>query len=223
MSVPAPEVVPLFATPFGVVTLPDAAALNAGLQPLFDARARPEWRDPTVPAGPRVFRGRDDLYEWPDPPVQQLMRGMLTGVSAVAASINTFTPAAFAALRVESRAWFTIVRQDGCVPSTSYANSAWLAVYCVAAPETSATRFDSGVLRLHESRLGTMFQDATNSEALLPYRHGHSTWRPQPGQMAVFPGSVTHEIALVRSSGELVLVMARVRFVGPDQTGIPWW
>jgi hypothetical protein len=223
VSVPPPEIVPIFATPFGVVVLPDATALNAALLPLFAARATPDWREPAQPALPRAFRSRDDLYEWPDEPVQRLARGMLAGVSAVAASINDFAPEQFAALRVEARAWFTIVQPDGCVPSTSYANSAWLAVYCVAAPEPSASRLDSGVLRLHESRLGTMFPDATTSEARMPYKHGHSAWRPQPGQMAVFPGAITHEIALLRSSGDLVIVTARVRFVGPDQTGVPWW
>jgi len=223
MSVPAPEIVPIFATPFGVVVLPDAPALNESLLPLFSARATPQWQEPSRPAAPRVFRSRDDLYEWPEEPVQRLARGMLAGKSAVAASINPFAPEQFAALRVESRAWFSIVQPEGCVPSISYANSAWLAVYCVAAPEPSPSRFDSGVLRLHESRLGTMFPDATTSEARMPYKHGHVTWRPQPGQMAVFPGSMTHEIALVRSLGALVLVTARVRFVGPEQAGVPWW
>ena len=41
-----------------------------------------------------------------------------------------------------------------------------------------------------------------------------------PGQMAVFPASLTHEIALVRSPGPLVLVTVRVRFVAPGQQGV---
>lgn len=223
MSAPAPLVVPIFATPFGVLSLPAADGLNAALAPLFASRAAPEWRDPVATTGARVFRSRDDMCDWPDEPVRRVTQGMLAAVGAVAASINELTAEQLAALRVQARVWFTIVRPDGCVPSTNYPNSSWLAVYCVTAPEPSATRFDSGVLRLHESRCGTMFPDATNSDTVMPYRPGHNTWRPVPGQLAIFPASVTHEIALVRSTGDLVLVTARVRFVGPDQTGVPWW
>ena len=223
MSVPAPLVVPLFATPFGVVTLPEAEALNPALRQLFAAREAADWRDPLEEASAHVFHGRDDLFSWADHSVARLMRAMLGGVTAVAASINTLSPDTLASLRIEGRARFTIVHPDGCVSSRNHCNSAWVAVYCVAAPAPSPTRFDSGVLRLHESRLGATFADATTSDTVMPYRPGHSTWRPVPGQMAVFPGAITHEIALIRSTGDLVLVTARLRYVGPDQTGVPWW
>ena len=39
MSSPAPHVVPIFATPFGVVTVPEAQALNPALAALFLERA----------------------------------------------------------------------------------------------------------------------------------------------------------------------------------------
>jgi hypothetical protein len=93
----------------------------------------------------------------------------------------------------------------------------------VAAPKPSTTRLDSGLLRLYESRLGTMFADATNAAMRMPYMPAHYGWRPVPGQMAIFPGSVTHEIALVRSTEPLVLVTVRARFVGPGQQGMSRW
>ena len=68
-----------------------------------------------------------------------------------------------------------------------------------------------------------MFADATNSSLKVPYRPGHNTWRPQAGQLVVFPASLTREITLLRESGELVLMSALVRFVAPGQTGVPWW
>ncbi len=222
MSTPAAHVVPIFATPFGVVTLPAATVLNPALTALFSERAPPQWRAGHGP-GALVFRGREDLGEWPEEPVRRLMREILAGVSAVAASISELTEKEFAALRMEARAWFTLVRPDGCVPSQSYPNSSWVAVYCVTAPEASQARVDSGVLRLHESRLGTMFQDPTQVGVRLPYRSGHCTWRPVPGEMAVFPAALTHEIALVRASGTLTLVSARVRFVGSSGAWMPPW
>ncbi|HEY0766418.1 MAG TPA: hypothetical protein VGD47_00560 [Steroidobacteraceae bacterium] len=223
MSAAAPQVVPLFATPFGVVTLPDAPTLNPALAALFAEHATPARRDPLGSWGALTFRSRDDLLEWPEEPVRQAIRGILAGVSSVAASINEFTPEQFAALRIQARAWFTIVQPDGCVPSTNYPNTSWLALYCVTAPQASRARFDSGVLRMHESRPGPMFQDATYSGIRIPYRPAHYTWRPVPGQLAVFPAAITHEIALVRATGALVIVTARVRFVGSDQGWMPAW
>jgi hypothetical protein len=222
MSAPAVHVVPIFATPFGVVTLPEAVTLNSALDTLLSERAPPQWRAARGP-GALMFRSREDLGDWPEEPVRRLMSEMLAGVSAVAASISELSEKDFAALRMDARAWFTLVRPDGCVPAKSYANSSWLAVYCVSAPEPSSARVDSGVLRLYESRLGTMFQDPAGSASKLPYRSGHCTWRPVPGEMAVFPAALTHEIALVRASGALILVNARVRFVGSGGAWMPPW
>lgn len=223
MSTPAAHVVPIFATPFGVATLPDAATLNPSLAALFSSRTTAQFRDARSGAGTLTFRSRDDLTEWPEEPVRRVLGGILAAVSAVAASISELTEREFAALRVEARAWFTLVRPDGCVPSTSYPNTSWLALYCVTAPEPSPARVDSGVLRLHESRLGTMFQDPTQGGVRLPYRSGHCTWRPVPGEMAVFPAALTHEIALVRAAGVLTLVTTRVRFVGSGGAWMPPW
>jgi hypothetical protein len=115
------------------------------------------------------------------------------------------------------------VAPDGRVPAAIYPLTAWCGIYCVAAPPPSAMRSDSGVLRLYESRLGTMFADATNAAMQVPFTPGHYSWQPVPGQLAVFPGSLTHEIALVRSPGHLVLVTVRVRFVAPGQQGMTRW
>jgi hypothetical protein len=156
--------------------------------------------------------------------VRQAINGILAGVGSVAASINDLGAEQFAALRIQARAWFTIVRPDGCVPPSSYPNTSWLGVYCVTAPAPAKARFDSGVLRMHESRPGPMFQDATHSGIRVPYRPGHYAWRPVPGQMAVFPAAITHEIAMVRAAGALVIVTARVRFVASDhQAWMPPW
>ncbi|OLE32387.1 MAG: hypothetical protein AUG47_06780 [Alphaproteobacteria bacterium 13_1_20CM_3_64_12] len=223
MSSPAPHVVPIFATPFGVVSVPEAEALNPALAALFAERATPERCAAGALPGPLTFRSRDDLLEWPDEPLRRALRAVVSGVSAVAVSISDFSAEQFAALRLQARAWFTIVSPDGCVPPTNYPNSSWLGVYCVTAPPQSDSRFDSGMLRLYECRPGTSFQDATYGGLRLPYRPSHCNWRPVPGQMAVFPSAITHEIAMVRAGGGLVIVSVRVRFVASEQAWMPPW
>lgn len=221
MNATPPLVVPILATPLGVVPLPDADALNPALAKIFAARMgadrAAQQRDPLC------YRSRDDLLEWPEDEVRQLGAAMFRGVYTVINAVNDFTEAQLNSFALQARGWFTIVAQNGHVPATSYPLTAWCGIYCVAAPEASATRADSGVLRFYESRLGTMFADATNAAMRVPFTPGHYSWRPVPGRLAVFPASLTHEIALVRSPGQLVLVTVRVRFVAPGQLGVGRW
>jgi hypothetical protein len=220
MNAAAPLVVPLFATPFGIVTVPQAPDLNPQLVDLFMRRAA---GDRAPDAKSLVYRSPDDLFDWPEPAARALATEIFRGVCSVVEMLNAFDAGQLRSFQLEARGWFTIVEQNGCVPAANYPLTAWCAMYCVAAPEASATRQDSGVLRLYESRLGTMFQDATNSIMRVPFKPGHYAWRPVPGQLAVFPASLTHEIALVRSAGTLILATARVRFVAPGQQGVGRW
>jgi hypothetical protein len=215
-----PIVLPLFATPLGIVTVPRAEDLNPQLVDLFIQRtAKGRTPDANIP----VYRSQDDLFDWPEQAARALATEILRGVCSVVEVVNAFDPDQLRSFKVEARGWFTIVEQNGSLPATNYPLTAWCAMYCVAAPEPCATRQDSGVLRLYESRLGTMFQDATNSVMRVPFTAGHYAWRPVPGQLAIFPASLTHEIALVRSAGRLILVTARVRFVAPGQQGVGRW
>src|SRR5271163_66578 len=219
MNAAPPIVVPILATPLGIVPLPEAAALSPALGSLFAARMA---GDSSPQANPLCYRSRDDLLDLPEEPVPQLAAAIFRGVYSVVEMVNEFTVAQLREFKLEARGWFTIVKPDGCVPAASYPLTAWCAIYCVAAPP-SGDRSDGGVLRLYETRLGTMFQDTTNSVMRMPYKPSHCSWRPVPGSMAVFPASLTHEIALLRSIGELILVTVRIRFVAPGQEGMPRW
>jgi hypothetical protein len=220
MNVIPPLVVPILATPLGIMPLPEAETLNSALSSLFRVRRD---ADASPQADPLCYRSRDDLLERQEEPVRSLAAAIFRGVYAVVETVNEFTAAQLRELRLEARGWFTIVKTDGCVPAASYPLTAWCAIYCVAAPPPSPARADAGVLRIYETRLGTMFRDASNSVMKLPYKPSHCSWRPVPGHLAVFPASLTHEIALFRSIGELMLVTARIRFVAPGQPGMPRW
>jgi hypothetical protein len=60
-----------------------------------------------------------------------------------------------------------------------------------------------------------MFLDAANWAMREPFHYGHHLWRPVPGEMAVFPAWLPHEVALNRGDRDLLLVIARVRFANP--------
>lgn len=221
MNITAPLVVPILAAPFGVVSLADAEALNPALCALFAGRMQADGAQRQGSA--LCYRSSDDLLDWPDEAVRQLTRSILQGVNSVVKAVNEFSPAQLDSFTMQARGWFTVVLPNGRVPACNYPLTAWCGVYCVAAPEISAIRADSGLLRLYEGRFGTMFADATTAAMRLPFRPGHYAWRPVPGQLAVFPASLTHEVALIRASGQLVLVTVRVRFVAPGQQGVARW
>jgi hypothetical protein len=223
MSSAGATLLPIFATPFGAVQLDVAPSLNAELQQLFRDRTTAAYHDAHSEINPLCFRSRDDLLDWPEQPVQELKRQMLSGVAAIVEATNLYTAAQFGELGVQARGWFTLVHPDGGIPVATYPQTSWCAIYCVTAPELSPARPDAGLLRLYESRLSSAFIDASTWRLRPPFSQGHHTWQPVAGSMAVFPAAMPHEIAMLRSSGSLLLVTARVRFATPSQTSMPAW
>jgi hypothetical protein len=220
MTAAPPTIMPILATPLGIATIPDSPQLNSALSELFARRRRADGR-------PRQhllrFSSTDDLMEWPEPPVRLLAGEIVGAVCSVIGSVSSITEAQLRSFKLETRAWFTVVHTNGSVPAASYPLTSWCAIYCVTAPPLGSDRADSGVVRLYESRLGTTFQDATNAAMRIPYSLSHYAWRPEAGQMVIFPASLTHEVALVRAAGDLVLVTARIRFTAPGQEGFARW
>lgn len=213
-------VMPILATPLGIATLADAQQLNPALAELFAQRAA---ADPAHARNPLRYKSKDDLLDWPETPVRRLGEGIAGAVSSLIGSVSDISEAQLRACRLDARAWFTCVRTNGAIPAANHPLTAWCAIYCVAAPPPAQDRADSGVVRLYESRLGSTFQDATNSVLRIPFSASHYAWRPVAGQLLIFPASLTYEIALLRAAGELLLVTARLRFIAPGQQGFARW
>lgn len=212
-----PMLQPIFALPFCVQRLEELARHNAELQDELRRRAV------LARSAQHGYQSPDDLTEQSSEPLGPAVAALAEGLRSVVGAISNLDALAMASLRLEKRCWFSVVERYGAIASQAFPMTAWCAVYCVAAPEPSAERFDSGVLRLHETRPGTMFPDATNTQLPGPYASGHCTWRPVAGDMAVFPGFLTHEVALVHGTGSLMLLMMRARFVAPGQSGVGRW
>ena len=220
MSAASMTVMPILATPLGVATIPDADSLNAELHPLFAQRAD---AGAASAGNPLRFVSSDDLLEWPEAPVRRLGQSMIGAVYSLVGAISELGETQLRALKLEARSWFTVVRANGAVPAANWPMTAWCAIYCVSAPPPADTRADSGVVRLYESRLSASFQDATTAALRIPYSTSHYTWRPVAGQLVIFPGALAHEVALLKATEPLILVTARLRFVGAGQGGYLRW
>jgi hypothetical protein len=211
---------PILATPLGVATLPEAEPLNQELKRLCAQRAA---ADAAAGGNPLRYVSRDDLLEWPDPAMRRLVQNLLGAVYSLVGSISELGEMQLRALKLEARAWFTLIHPNGALPAANFPMTAWCAIYCVAAPPPAATRADSGMVRLYESRLSTAFQDATSAALRIPYSSSHYSWRPVAGQVVIFPAALTHEVALLKADEDLVLITARLRFVGAGQQGYARW
>lgn len=218
-----PTIVPIHATPLGVVPLPEAASRNAAVAEIITRRAAAEHARASSGADPLVRIGSDDALTWNDEPVRATLADIVRGIAWMARSVNHFAPGEFESLALQARAAYLIVNRDGALGARNHPMSAWTGIYCVAAPEPAAERGDSGRLRLYETRMYAMFADATTDTMALPYRPGHHGYQLAPGMLAIFPGGAMYEIAPVRGAGRLLALTVQVRFVAPGQKGVSGW
>lgn len=223
MQPSAGPVIPIFAIPFAALPLTVPAAAEGALAARLAGWATEALRDSGAPADPLCYRSREELFELEDAGVAGLKREMLAALGAIVRSTNAGSAAEVDALQVQARARLIIIRPDGCLPAAMLPLASWGAVYCVAAPPAPAGRALSGVLRLYEPRLGSMFLDGANWRQRPPFANGHHTWRPVPGHMAAFPAYLAHEVALNRADRDLMLVVARARFANAGQEAGPPW
>jgi hypothetical protein len=211
--------VPLFATPFAAVNTGADRHFNERLASLCESQRSalkvpgPGLLDNTSP-DPLHFQGRDDFLDLSDATAAELKRLILGLASTVVAGLNSIAAAEFAKLHIQARGWCSIVQRNGHVPAQHFSSASWLAVYCVQAGDAEFK--GAGVLRLYERRLGSMYRDASTWDLKSPYRYGNHTWSPVPGWMALFPAHLPHEVSVVRSVTSLILVFAKIRFVGAD-------
>jgi hypothetical protein len=212
-------IMPILATPLGIAALADAPQLNPALTDLFAQRAAADRK----PQNPLRYTSADDLFTWQEAPVRRLAEGIAGALYAFIGSVSDIAEENLRACKLEARAWFTRLRTNGAVAAANHPLTTWCAIYCVAAPAPAQDRADSGVVRLYESRLGSSFQDATNSALRIPFSASHYAWRPAAGSLVIFPASLTYEVALLRAADELLLVTARLRFVGQGQQGFSRW
>lgn len=218
-----PTIVPIFATPLGVVPLPEAKKWNAAVAQIVTRHAAADAARGLPGSGPPVQVGRDDAMSWTDEPVRMLMAEVLRGIAWAARSVNRFPPGEFESFTLQARATYVIVHQDGGLGARNHPMSAWTGIYCLEAPAPSGERADSGLLRIYESRMGNMFADATTDNMVPPFRPGHYGYHLAPGVLVVFPGGAMYEIAPVRGAGRLLTLTVQARFVAPGQKGVSRW
>src|ERR1700759_2402590 len=126
MSAASMTVMPILATPLGVATIPDAEPLNRELSALFGQRASD---GAGAARNPLRFISRDDLLEWPDAPVRRLAQNLVGAVYSLVGTVSDIGEAQLRALRLEARAWFTVICSNGALPAAHFPLTSWCGMY----------------------------------------------------------------------------------------------
>ena len=206
------EVTPAFPTFIGRVQLPDADAMNQGLQALILAEeaeyasvgrsniggwhSRPDFlrrSDPNV----------DGLTSWITWALRQMIRAT-TGQDAFRETLSL-------------SAWATICRAGAYHAPHSHPDHAWSGVYYVDAGTVSPDRPLSGVLEFLDPRAGVEAVSAPGDPYGEPFRI-----RPQAGLLVVFPSWLYHWVHPYEGQIPRIAVSFNVALARPvaDQASI---
>ncbi|MBW8054304.1 MAG: TIGR02466 family protein [Acidiferrobacterales bacterium] len=189
----------VFATPLAMVWLKDTESLNRELAELFlrkekeGDKHRSPVRIPTQIGD--VFESTFDLYNWPDPPVQNLARQVHEILLDLVATLNAYTAEQMAKFQFHYHAWFHITRYGGYQSIHYHPKASWSGIYCVRAGEEVEGRPESGVVKLYDPR-GAVFMHADpGNEHLMPDFSTTPVYLThQEGQLVIFPSHLMHEV-----------------------------
>lgn len=220
-STPATEVIHAFAVPIGVTRLTDQATLNPQLRKLFLERetkgalyANPE---PRVKRNRTLFESRFDLFDWPEPCVQQLKSFCLGQLYQMFQSLNGYDLDKMQHMHFGLESWFHITRGGGYFAAHNHPNHSWSGVYCVQ-HDSDDPDSDSGRLCfLNPNLASNMYVDAANVRLQRPFSGAPLRLRLEPGQLVLFPSWLLHEVMPYEGSSERITVAfnARFRYTGP--------
>jgi len=209
------ELISAFAVPIGHARLDSSERLNRELERLFLARETPEYRNPTPSHIPQaqMFESRVDLFNWPEPCIQELRNFMLESVFRVAMAASETAREEFARLRLDNHTWFHITRPTGYFVAHNHALASWSAVYCVKDGTDSTGAPCGGLLRLFDTRAGAdAYLDPANQRLRQPFLVSDLDVQLQAGQLIVFPSYVFHEVTPYTGSDTRITVASNCWF-----------
>lgn len=202
---------PNFAVPFVFSKREDGDGLNRELRELFLAREQQGERyanpNPYTLRNSALFESNFDLFQWPEPCVQQLREFCWGQLMRTISEINGYDPVFQRRLRIGSDAWFHITRRGGFFGIHNHPMASWSGVYCVSGGEHDAGQQDSGLLTfINPFVMTTMFVDAGTAQMRAPFSHASRSYRLEPGQLVLFPSWVLHEVKPFHGEGERITV-----------------
>jgi hypothetical protein len=217
------QIVPAFPVPLITVHKPNPDAFNRQLTETFlayeaegDRYRNPE---PFVYRNDALFESNFSLFDWPDPPIQELRKFCLSSLYSAIGELNGYDTSTLQRMHIAVESWFHITRRGGFFGAHNHPNHSWSGVYCVQHdgddPDT-----DSGKLTfLNPHMTSTMYIDWATANLKDPFRRSPMMLRLKPGQLVLFPSWLLHEV-LPYDGDKLRITVAfnaRFRYAGDVQ------
>ena len=188
---PGSEIHTLFSTQVAVLEIPNAADINPGLE------AAVLKREISKPGGKRSniggWQSQDNLIEWPEPEVAELVDSMRSGVLNMV-SLETGKVRFEAAISIF--AWANVNRSSSYNQVHTHPHNHWSGVYYVNPGEFDEDDVaNPGQLQIHDPRDRADMYIHPGSPALgKPFRV-----KPKAGTMVLFPSWLAHSVNIFYS------------------------
>jgi len=222
---PPPELVNMFAVPFAFSRHPEHARLNPALKRHVLAveksgtAANPR---PLTQRNAATFESHFNLFQDPEPAVQELKAFCWDQLLAVIGTLNRYDLNILHRLQIYNNCWFHITRRGGFFGLHNHPNASWSGVYCVDPGQHDAGARDSGVLSfLNPMVANAMYIDASLARMQLPYAYQVAGFSLEAGQLVIFPSWVLHDVKPFAGEGERVTIAFNCWFTLPDDAAPP--
>ena len=216
-----PDLVSMFAVPFGFSLYPDHARVNPLLKRLLLAAeagggaANPR---PLTHRNTAVFESHFNLFRNSDTAVQQLKTYCWDQLLALIGRLNSYDLSTLHRLQIYNDCWFHVTRRGGFFGLHNHPNASWSGVYCVDPGKSDAGRPDSGLLTFINPMItASMHMDAGNANMQLPFSYQLAKIRLEAGQLVLFPSWVLHDVKPFEGDDERITIAFNCWFTLPDQ------
>lgn len=216
-----PELVNMFAVPFGLSRHPEHARLNPRLKQVLltlEKSGTASNPRPLTQRNAALFESHFDLFRIADPAIQELKVFCWNQLLSLIGSLNGYDLPTLQRLEIYNDCWFHVTRRGGFFGLHNHPNASWSGVYCVDCGQSDADRKESGQLSFVNPMIAcAMHLDAANAGMKLPYGYQIASMRLEPGQLVLFPSWVLHDVKPFEGEGERITVAFNCWFTLPDR------
>lgn len=215
-----PELVTMFAVPFGLSRHPDAARLNQQLKPVIldiEAGGKAANPRPLTPRNTPTFESHFDFFRIANPAIQELKAFCWDQLLALIGRLNGYDLPTLHRLQIYNDCWFHVTRRGGFFGVHNHPNASWSGVYCVDPGQADPTKPENGLLSfINPTVSSAMHIDAGIAKMGMPFGPFCPRFRLEPGQLVMFPSWVLHEVTPFEGEGERITVAFNCWFTLPD-------
>ena len=214
-----PELLTMFAVPFGMSRYPAHGELNPRLKKvIFDLEAHGATNPrPLTPRNETLFESHFNFFRVEHEAVRELKAFCWNQLLSVIGRLNGYDAPTLQRLQIFNDCWFHVTRPGGFFGVHNHPNASWSGVYCVDPGRSDPLKPENGLLTfINPTTPSAMHMDAGVANIRLPFGHDAPRFRLEPGQLIIFPSWVLHHVTPFEGEGERITVAFNCWFNLPD-------